>query len=248
MERPNFAENGRFKLPVGYRFHPTDEELVVHYLKRKVLGLPLPASVIPEFDVLENNPSSLPGDLKEKRYFFSQKKLNELGTKWKRTAGASSATSSYWKPIGKGKQIVASDSNQTVGIRKTLAFKEPKHSIKTTNQWVMHEYCLVALATNPTTTQIEVGDWVAYSVFQRKRKPKKHIVSSNSSNVSKTRTVEIVSPRFIMDFTMEQSSDGAGPPSPCSSGVTEVSSDEVDREEISSVISLFSYPCNGKRT
>ena len=61
MERPNFVENGRFKLPVGYRFHPTDEELVVHYLKRKVLGLPLPASVIPEFDVFQNNPSSLPG-------------------------------------------------------------------------------------------------------------------------------------------------------------------------------------------
>ena len=61
MERPNFVENGRFKLPVGYRFHPTDKELVVHYLKRKVLGLPLPASVIPEFDVLQNNPLSLPG-------------------------------------------------------------------------------------------------------------------------------------------------------------------------------------------
>jgi hypothetical protein len=61
MERPNFVENGGFKLPIGYRFHPTDEELVVHYLKRKVLGLPMPASVIPEFDVFQNDPSSLPG-------------------------------------------------------------------------------------------------------------------------------------------------------------------------------------------
>ncbi|KAJ6371559.1 hypothetical protein OIU77_001964 [Salix suchowensis] len=205
MEKPNFVENGRFKLPIGYRFHPTDEELVVHYLKRKVLGLPLPASVIPEFDVLQNNPSSLPGDLKEK-------------------------------------------SNQAVGRRKTLAFRERNHSFKTTSQWFMHEYCLVGLATDPKTTQIEVGDWVACSVFQRKRKPRNNVVSSNSSNVSKTRTVEIIGPRFIMDFTMEQSSDGVGPPSPCSSGVTEVCSDEVDREEISSAISLFSYPCNGKRT
>ncbi|KAJ6420883.1 hypothetical protein OIU84_028291 [Salix udensis] len=215
MEKPNFVDNGRFKLPIGYRFHPTDEELVVHYLKRKVLGLPLPASVIPEFDVFQNNPSSLPGDLKEKRYFFCQKKLN---------------------------------GNQAVGIRKTLAFKERNHSFKKTSQWFMHEYCLVGLATDPKTTQIEVGDWVACSVFQRKRKPRNNVVSSNSSNVSKTRTVEIIGPRFIMDFTMEQSSDGVGPPSPCSSGVTEVSSDEVDREEISSAISLFSYPCNGKRT
>lgn len=37
-------------LPVGYRFDPTDEELVVYYLKRKVHGLPLPASIIPEYN------------------------------------------------------------------------------------------------------------------------------------------------------------------------------------------------------
>nr|TKR86325.1 hypothetical protein D5086_0000238830 [Populus alba] len=166
MERPNFVENGGFKLPIGYRFHPTDEELVVHYLKRKVLGLPMPASVIPEFDVFQNDPSSLPGS-----------------------------------------------------------------------------------ATGPKTTQMEeVGDWVAYSVFQRKRKPRKNVVVSNPSNINETRNIEIISPSF-MDFMMEQSSDGVGPPSPCSSGVTEVSPNEVDQEEISSSsISLFSYPCNRKRT
>ncbi|KAJ6959603.1 hypothetical protein D5086_030414 [Populus alba] len=247
MERPNFVENGGFKLPIGYRFHPTDEELVVHYLKRKVLGLPMPASVIPEFDVFQNDPSSLPGNLKEKRYFFSQMKLNDFGTKCKRPAG--SGPSGYWKPIGKGKQIVASDSSKVVGTRKTLVFKERKHSIKTRSQWFMHGYCLAGSATGPKTTQMEeVGDWVAYSVFQRKRKPRKNVVVSNPSNINETRNIEIISPSF-MDFMMEQSSDGVGPPSPCSSGVTEVSPNEVDQEEISSSsISLFSYPCNRKRT
>ncbi|URD93934.1 ANAC083 transcription factor [Musa troglodytarum] len=34
------------RLPPGFRFHPTDEELVVQYLKRKVFSCPLPASFI----------------------------------------------------------------------------------------------------------------------------------------------------------------------------------------------------------
>jgi len=35
------------QLPPGFRFRPTDEELVVQYLRRKALGVPLPAAVIP---------------------------------------------------------------------------------------------------------------------------------------------------------------------------------------------------------
>ena len=50
------------RLPVGYRFCPTDEELVEHYLKRKAFDLPLPASVIPDFDVFLTDPSAFPGN------------------------------------------------------------------------------------------------------------------------------------------------------------------------------------------
>lgn len=96
---------------------------------------------------------------------------------------------------------------------------------------------------------MKVGDWVANSIFHRKiRKPKNHVVMiSNPSNINKRQNVEIISPSF-MDFMMEQGSDEAGAPSQCSSGVTEVSSNELDQEEISSFISLFSYPCKRKRT
>ncbi|WCJ40186.1 NAC domain containing protein 41 [Euphorbia peplus] len=69
--------NGGMRLPIGYRFHPTDEELIVHYLRRKIFGLPLPASIIPELDVFQHDPWTLPGDLKEKRYFFGRKFGNE---------------------------------------------------------------------------------------------------------------------------------------------------------------------------
>ncbi|KAK4413591.1 NAC domain-containing protein 83 [Sesamum alatum] len=60
MERLNLMRNGVLRLPPGFRFHPTDEELVVQYLKRKVLSCPLPASIIPEVDVCKSDPWDLP--------------------------------------------------------------------------------------------------------------------------------------------------------------------------------------------
>lgn len=49
-------------LPPGFRFHPTDEELVVHYLKRKVQSTSLPVSIIAEVDLYKFDPWELPGN------------------------------------------------------------------------------------------------------------------------------------------------------------------------------------------
>lgn len=48
-------------LPPGFRFHPTDEELVVHYLKKKATSAPLPVSIIAEVDLYKFDPWELPG-------------------------------------------------------------------------------------------------------------------------------------------------------------------------------------------
>ena len=59
MERPAQAPT---QLPPGFRFHPTDEELVVLYLRRQALARPLPAAVIPVVhDVARLDPWDLPG-------------------------------------------------------------------------------------------------------------------------------------------------------------------------------------------
>jgi hypothetical protein len=34
------------ELPPGFRFHATDEELVVHYLKKKAASVPLPVAIV----------------------------------------------------------------------------------------------------------------------------------------------------------------------------------------------------------
>lgn len=50
-------------LPPGFRFHPTDEELVVHYLKKKASSAPLPVAIIAEVDLYKFDPWELPGKL-----------------------------------------------------------------------------------------------------------------------------------------------------------------------------------------
>jgi len=51
--------NSEIQLPPGFRFHPSDEELIVHYLRNKVASSPLPASFIAEIDLYKYNPWEL---------------------------------------------------------------------------------------------------------------------------------------------------------------------------------------------
>lgn len=53
------------RLPPGFRFRPTDQELVVHYLRPRALDARLPAAVdIPDVRILAHDPSDLlpPGE------------------------------------------------------------------------------------------------------------------------------------------------------------------------------------------
>ncbi|XP_022774213.1 NAC domain-containing protein 83-like [Durio zibethinus] len=242
MESQNFAANGGIKMPLGYRFRPTDEELVVHYLKRKALNLPLPASVIPEFDVFHTDPWSLPGNLKENRYFFSTRYGNDGNNKYKRVE----AGSGYWKPVGKEKPILASGSNQVVGMRKALIFRERNPSNETKTRWLLHQFHLVGSVVTLNLTLMSkrelFRDWLVFRVFQRTRKVKKHGVISNNSQITSVVTVP-----SCIDFTLEDCSIFGPPPpqpsSPSSSEITEDSSNGLDQEESSAFISSYSNGC-----
>ena len=53
---------GNLNLPAGFRFHPTDEELIVHYLMNQAASMPCPISIIAEVNIYQCNPWDLPGN------------------------------------------------------------------------------------------------------------------------------------------------------------------------------------------
>lgn len=61
MGRRTRDAEAELNLPPGFRFHPTDEELVVHYLCLKSSGQRLPVPIIAEVDLYKFDPWDLPG-------------------------------------------------------------------------------------------------------------------------------------------------------------------------------------------
>ncbi|XP_061349676.1 NAC domain-containing protein 2-like [Gastrolobium bilobum] len=134
---PNFE----IQLPPGFRFYPSDEELIVHYLRNKVNSCPLPASFIAEIDLYKYNPWELPSKAlfgENEWYFFTPRdRKYPNGVRPNRAAG-----SGYWKTTGTEKPILTSCGDKNIGLKKALVFYKghPPKGYKT--DWIMHEYKL----------------------------------------------------------------------------------------------------------
>lgn len=59
-------------LPLGFRFHPTDEEIIIHYLVKKVLDRSFSARAIEEADLNKCEPWDLAGNLSLSLDFLSK--------------------------------------------------------------------------------------------------------------------------------------------------------------------------------
>ncbi|KAL6199209.1 hypothetical protein ACLB2K_028995 [Fragaria x ananassa] len=169
-------------LPPGFRFHPTDEELVVHYLKKKASSAPLPVAIIAEVDLYKFDPWQLPEKAtfgEQEWYFFSPRdRKYPNGARPNRAA-----TSGYWKATGTDKPVLSSTDEggggtRKVGVKKALVFYrgKPPKGIKT--NWIMHEY---RLADNNTSNKpppgchdlgnkknsLRLDDWVLCRIYKK---------------------------------------------------------------------------------
>ncbi|XP_021740524.1 NAC transcription factor 25-like [Chenopodium quinoa] len=165
------------QLPPGFRFHPTDEELIVHYLKRKASSSPLPVAIIAEVDLYKFDPWELPSKAifgEQEWYFFSPRdRKYPNGARPNRAA-----TSGYWKATGTDKPILTSNGNQKVGVKKALVFYggKPPRGIKT--DWIMHEYRVIdansssklphPLVDHPSKkASLRLDDWVLCRIYKK---------------------------------------------------------------------------------
>lgn len=254
MEKLNFVKDGVVRLLPGFRFHPTDQELVLDYLKRKVFSFPLPASIIPEVDLCKSDPWDLPGDMEQERYFFSTREVKYPNGNRSNRATASG----YWKATGLDKKVLSSKGNQVVGMKKTLVFYKGKPPHGSRTDWVMHEY---RLNTPQDTTTIQIENWVLCRIFLKKRggsnkndeefittqspQPQPAMKPQTQNNVKKTNEIRPVfydfmaaNNRTTTDLNLAPASSSSG-----SSGITEDASSNhsEDNQESSSCNSLSNF-------
>ncbi|KAK7274863.1 hypothetical protein RIF29_15963 [Crotalaria pallida] len=165
MEGGSSSSNS--ELPPGFRFHPTDEELIVHYLCNQATSKPCPASIIPEVDIYKFDPWELPdkSNFGENEWYF----FTPRDRKYPNGVRPNRATvSGYWKATGTDKAIYSGSKH--IGVKKALVFYKgrPPKGIK--SDWIMHEYRLVGSRrqTNRQIGSMRLDDWVLCRIYKKK--------------------------------------------------------------------------------
>ncbi|KAK8953669.1 NAC domain-containing protein 68 [Platanthera guangdongensis] len=166
MGRIRDAE-AELNLPPGFRFHPTDEELVDHYLRRQAEEQLLPAPIIAELDLYKYNPWDLPDKAlfgtREWYFFTPRDRKYPNGSRPNRAAGRG-----YWKATGADKPVTARSSTRPIGIKKALVFYDGKAPKGTKTDWIMHEYRLADAAGRRNSGSLRLDDWVLCRLYNKR--------------------------------------------------------------------------------
>ncbi|KAL0700512.1 hypothetical protein Bca4012_056634 [Brassica carinata] len=146
---------------VGFRFRPTDEEIVGHYVRPKNLGSNTSHvdEVMNTVDIYSFDPWELPGKSRinstdEVWYFFGCKKNQQhmLNKQSRKT------NSGFWKKTGDTTDIMRKrgGDGEKIGEKRVFVFstKIPSGSkSKSKSDWVMHEYIATFLSPDSPPNQ-----------------------------------------------------------------------------------------------
>ncbi|KAF3321804.1 NAC domain-containing protein 90-like protein [Carex littledalei] len=127
----------------GYRFYPTEEELILFYLQHKLDHTRADIErVIPVLDVCSYHPSDLQSVAgvanktdQEQWFFFCPRQQREV------QGGRPTRTTlyGYWKGTG-SPTYVFSSSNKVIAVKRTLVFYQGKAPAGIKTKWKMNEY------------------------------------------------------------------------------------------------------------
>ncbi|XP_010934905.1 uncharacterized protein [Elaeis guineensis] len=171
-------------LPIGFRFHPTDEELVNVYLKRKISGrIRNDMEIIPEIDILKCEPWDLPdksiirSDDPEWFFFAPKDRKYANGNRSNRATEAG-----YWKATGRDRLIrskAAPGRQNLIGMKKTLVFHRGRAPKGIRTRWIIHEY-------RTTEREFESGDQGGYVLYRLFKKPEEKGSNSKADEMEKS--------------------------------------------------------------
>ncbi|KAK7324346.1 hypothetical protein VNO77_27879 [Canavalia gladiata] len=178
----DFNKDDEGPLP-GFRFHPTDEELVSFYLRRKLEKKPITIELIKEIDIYKYDPWDLPkcsGSGGEKEgYFFCKR-----GRKYRNSIRPNRVTGSgFWKATGIDKPVYShgGEGNDCIGLKKTLVYYRGSAGKGTKTDWMMHEFRLpsntdtnLSNAKNYIDIPQEAEIWTLCRIFKRNVSQRKH--------------------------------------------------------------------------
>ncbi|KAJ6823228.1 NAC domain-containing protein 68-like [Iris pallida] len=174
MARRTADAEADLNLPPGFRFHPTDEELVLHYLCKKVAYQRLPVPIIAEVDLYKYDPWQLPEmalfGQKEWYFFTPRDRKYPNGSRPNRAAGRG-----YWKATGADKPVTPKGSSRPLGIKKALVFYSGKAPRGVKTDWIMHEYRLADKNrdANKKGSSLRLDEWVLCRLYNKKNWVKK---------------------------------------------------------------------------
>ncbi|KAJ8448750.1 hypothetical protein Cgig2_011371 [Carnegiea gigantea] len=166
-------------LPPGFRFHPTDEELITYYLVNKISDATFAARAIGDVDLNKSEPWDLPGKAKmgEKEWYFFSLRDRKYPTGVRTNRATNTG---YWKTTGKDKEIYNSVSSELVGMKKTLVFYRGRAPRGEKTNWVMHEYRVHSKSAYRSAKD----EWVVCRVFQKSAGIKKFPTTQSSRAIN----------------------------------------------------------------
>lgn len=134
------------QLPPGYRFYPTEEELICFYLRNKLDSRRDDIErVIPVVEVYSVDPWQLSeiharlcggGSEGEPWFYFCARQEREArGGRPSRTT-----PSGYWKAAGTPGVVYSASGRRPIGMRKTMVFYRGRAPSGSKTKWKMNEY------------------------------------------------------------------------------------------------------------